>query len=603
VAGVSISGAASGLDTASIINSLVSVQANQQTLLKTKQSTAQKSADAFSSLISSLRSLSTAAKKVADTGAWVGLSATSSSTSVTTRASGSTPGSLTFDVTGLAARHALVSADAVASTTAVVASGPLSLTKSDGTVATIEVGAGTLDEVVTAINAAKAGVAASAVQTAPGQYRLQVSATASGSTSAFTLDGLDGFTGTNILAQGTDATIHVGDALTGYDVTSASNTFAGVVPGLAFTVGKVESAVTISSAVDGSAVTADLQALVDAANAVLGSISTSSAVDSKTKAAGPLTGQSGVRSLAQSILSTVGSAGAAGVTLTREGRLAFDKQAFLDGFAADPAKVAAAFGASVTLAPAAGVTGRVGLVRAADTVQDGTYAVGISTAAAREQWRLDPAGGTLAGTTLTLARPGGGTFSYTAPADELLADSVTAGASVLLTAAGTGTGPGFTADIDGAVGTRLTSGADVAGTIDGPPASGSGNVLSLLTGTGGAVGLSLSVDVSDADVATSGGAIGSVTYTQGLAQRLAALVADTTGTTGSLTTAKSGHDSTVKDLQTQIDRWDLRLETYRTMLSRQFTAMETAIASLKSQTSFLSSMSTSALGSSSSSNG
>ena len=53
----SISGAVSGLDTQSIINSLVSVQANQQTLLQTQQSTAQKRLDAYTSLITSLNSL------------------------------------------------------------------------------------------------------------------------------------------------------------------------------------------------------------------------------------------------------------------------------------------------------------------------------------------------------------------------------------------------------------------------------------------------------------------------------------------------------------------------------------------------------------------
>ena len=46
----------------------------------------------------------------------------------------------------------------------------------------------------------------------------------------------------------------------------------------------------------------------------------------------------------------------------------------------------------------------------------------------------------------------------------------------------------------------------------------------------------------------------------------------------------------VKSLQEQIDGWDRRLATYRALLSRQFTAMETAIATLKSQTSSIASL-------------
>jgi flagellar hook-associated protein 2 len=614
---LTISGAVSNLDTAGIINSLVTLQGNQQTLLRNRQSSVQRTADAYTAVMTSLGALSTQAKKVADTGAWAGLTTTSSTTSVSATATGSTPGSLTFDVIGVAARHAVVSAEPVGSTAAVVASGPLTLTKSDGSTTTIDVGSGTLDDVVGAINAAKAGVTASAVQTAPGQYRLQVAARSTGSASGFTLDGLDGFSAMNVLQQGTDATIHLGDALTGYDITSSSNTFSDVVQGLSFTVSKPETAVTVSSTLDGSAVATSVQALVDAANSVLADITAKSTWNATTKTGGPLTGASAVRALTQSILSAVGGAGAPGVTLTREGKLSFDKTAFLDAFAADPAKVASAYGASVAFSPAAGVTGKVGLVRAGDTAKAGSFAVDVSVAATREQWQVDPPG-SLEGLPLVLTRSGGDQFTYTAPTGESLADSVLAinarlaaagfgvgasvsGSSIVLTATSAGSGAAFTATLDGADGTQVVAGTDVAGTIDGQPAIGGGNVLSLVTGTSDAVGLSLSVGVTAADIAATGGAVGTVSYTRGLAQRLAGLVSDATSTGGMLKTAKEGSDAIVKDLQAQIDSWDSRLESYRLRLTRQFTAMETSLANLKSQTSFLSGLSTSSSSSKSSS--
>ena len=80
----------------------------------------------------------------------------------------------------------------------------------------------------------------------------------------------------NTLTAGSDATIRVGGA-SGYDITSASNTFSNVVPGLSFTVSKLETDVTVSSSLDGSAIATDVKALVDAANSVLSEIAAKTA--------------------------------------------------------------------------------------------------------------------------------------------------------------------------------------------------------------------------------------------------------------------------------------------------------------------------------------
>ena len=80
-----------------------------------------------------------------------------------------------------------------------------------------------------------------------------MTATSPGASSAFTLDGLDGFSAMNVLTTGADAVISIGsDPATAYQITSPSNTFSGVVPGLSFTVGKVESGVTVRSTIDGT---------------------------------------------------------------------------------------------------------------------------------------------------------------------------------------------------------------------------------------------------------------------------------------------------------------------------------------------------------------
>lgn len=58
---------------------------------------------------------------------------------------------------------------------------------------------------------------------------------------------------------------------------------------------------------------------------------------------------------------------------------------------------------------------------------------------------------------------------------------------------------------------------------------------------------------------------------------------------GMLTQRITGQQSEVKALETQVSRWDLRLEQRRATLERQYTAMETQLSTLQSQSSWLSS--------------
>jgi len=613
---VTISGAISGIDTATMINQLVSLQSNQQTLLRNQQSTVQKRADAYASLITSLNTLSTQATALAETSDWAGSTTTSSSASVTAEATGTTAANLTFDVTATAAAHTLISSDSVSSTATQVASGgSLTLTRLDGSTETIDVGGGSLAEVVTAINNSGTGINATTVQTGPGTYRLQVAANATGAASEFTLDGLDGFTEMSLLTQGTDASITVGtNPDTAYTATSSTNTFDELIPGLSFTVSKVESGVTVTAAVDGTAVADQVEALVKTANSLLSDISTKSAWDATTKTGGALTGDGTARALAQNILGIAGTSGAAGVELTREGRLAFDRQAFLDAFAEDPTAVGQAFGAKSAFTADPGVTNTsVELVGTTSSTRTGSYTLNLTSSAARDQWSMNPPGGIIAGQTVVLMR-GSSLVSYTAGAMDTMSDVIDAinlrsaasgfgvtaaldGMTILFTANRAGTASAFTATLDDVEATHAVTGRDVAGTIDGQAARGIGDVLSLVTGEGTAVGLSLKVSTTDADLAANGGDLGTVTFTSGLAQRFVALVEDATrSTTGLLTSAQEGAEDQIDRLQDQIEAWDTRLETYRETLTRQFTAMETALAKMQATLSIVSGLSVNMLG-------
>jgi flagellar hook-associated protein 2 len=56
---------------------------------------------------------------------------------------------------------------------------------------------------------------------------------------------------------------------------------------------------------------------------------------------------------------------------------------------------------------------------------------------------------------------------------------------------------------------------------------------------------------------------------------------------GSLTLAVARHDETVKSLNLQIEAWDVRLASRKDALTRQFTAMETALGRLRDQSNWL----------------
>ncbi|MFL6113511.1 MAG: flagellar filament capping protein FliD [Catenulispora sp.] len=78
--------------------------------------------------------------------------------------------------------------------------------------------------------------------------------------------------------------------------------------------------------------------------------------------------------------------------------------------------------------------------------------------------------------------------------------------------------------------------------------------------------------------------------TDGIAARmsvLAEIASDSVA--GAITTMAAGQDTEAKDIQSQIDAWTLRLEKRQETMKAQFNALETALSSLQSQSSWLTS--------------
>ncbi|GGQ42193.1 flagellar filament capping protein FliD [Couchioplanes azureus] len=375
----SVDGLVTGMSTSATVAQLMQVEALPQTALKNKVTAQNKALTALQNLNGKMSALVTAAKALSDPGSWTGVKATSSSdAAVVTALPGASAGSFSFKVEALAATHTAtftggtVSSASDGTLAPVMAGSTFDIRLADGSTKTLTPASKSLNSVVAAINGeANSAFKAAAVQVAPGQYTLQLTAKTSGATAAFSNDidpALDpaaarplsaAVTGLNLGAptltsQGADAKLKMGTTVDAVTITSATNTFAEVQPGVTVTATKVQAAsdapVNISLASDPEALATKVQTLVEAANAALSEIATQTKGKTSTTAAGALAGDSAMRALSQEILSTVatgagtlGSFKSVGIEVDRGGKLKFNKEDFTKAYAADPAKTQAYF--------------------------------------------------------------------------------------------------------------------------------------------------------------------------------------------------------------------------------------------------------------------
>ena len=496
----------------------------------------------------------------------------------------------------------------------------------------VSTGNGSLADVVAGINAAGTGITASAVQTGTNQYVLQLASSATGTANDLSV-GTSAFSGSalgalKVASAGTDAQIQVGGA-GGYTLTSQNDTFSGLLPGLSITVGATSAnPVTVNVSPDAKTVAGNVQSMVDAANTVLGDIQKYAGYNQATKTGGPLMGSAVLQGLTNEIqslvasdagTSTLGNAKNVGITLTASGTIKFDQTAFEQAFTANPTQVANLFTQGGSFSPAStAYAGQVSVAYAGTQTQAGSYGVSISQSA---QQAVDT-GATLtsksvsAAETLTIAS-GGTSVNYTTTAGESLT-SVASGINSALAQAGlsmsaqvvnggqqlelatnaygsaasfsvtsTASGSGTTGLGGTTAGTPATfTGVDVAGTIDGVAATGTGQYLSVpLTAQSPAAGLELQVTSPGITSATS---LGTIAYSPGLAQMLAN-VADgaSNAATGSIT-------QTIKNLQNQSQGLNSQITFYgniaaeeQKMLTMQFSQLQTTLGTLQNQSQSL----------------
>lgn len=424
----------------------------------------------------------------------------------------------------------------------------------------------------------------------------------------------------NELVQARDAEY----TLDGVSLVSPTNSVTGAIQGATITLKKEDSAsITISK--DSSAVTKNVENLVSAVNGLLSTIAGQSTFDSKTYQSGVLFGDSVARSAKDSVRSLLFSdspgvtgpiknLASVGVGLDTDGNVTMDDSVFQAALEKDPDGVAALFQAigkgssndikyvSATSAAAASTAGgyAVNITQAATTgsLVAGTAQTGPRTTAETLTFRgsgfgtngisIDFEAGTDLAATIAKINGDGRLKDLVVASNEggkLRLDAKRYGASGNFTVASNFSSAGNNSGIGvGGEGVAVT-GLDVAGTINGEPATGNGQFLTGKTGNSHTEGLQIQY------LGASTGLIGTINYSRGAASRMLDLSSNfTDNIKGSLTAADKGLQAQIDSIDKDVATIDDRITSKTAELKARFAAMEDALAKLKDQSSTISSM-------------
>jgi flagellar hook-associated protein 2 len=345
-----------------VLNSLMQVASQPLTSLQKQQSDLQSQITTYGTLTSRLLALQTASRDLGSASGLSAVSATSSNPSALgVAASGSiTPGHYDVVVNELARAQVMVSASSSPDSDATVVShgGSLQI----GTATVTVAGDVTLQGLADAINATDGiGVQAAVVRTSPTSCRLALTSKLTGAAEAFTVqssladgpggaflfpdaddNGMAGDSAADNAISASDASLSINNI----PVTSSSNTFTDVIPGLTLTAYAKDPGATIGIdvAADASAISSKLQKFVNAYNELakfVGDQRTAAANgDSKSIGRNPLLRQIS-SSLRSALLAAHGTGefsrlSQIGVTFTHSGTMELDEALLKSSLASNP---------------------------------------------------------------------------------------------------------------------------------------------------------------------------------------------------------------------------------------------------------------------------
>ena len=507
--------------------------------------------------------------------------------------------------------------------------------QSTGTV-TIDSSNNTLQGIRDAINAAKIGVSASIVGdgNTTNPYHLVLSSAKTGVSSSLKIIA----SGTDLTVPsvasllnydpaGTQAFTEVATAqnaelkINGIDITSNTNSITGAIQGVTLNASKIGNT-TITVAANPTAIQAGIAGFVKAYNDLTNTITGLTAFDAASKKGGLLLGDSTTRSIQNQIRNTLSTAvngldgglttlSQIGITVQKDGTLSLNSTKLTTALTNSISDVGGLF-----TAIGKSTDSLVSITGSTSATKGGAYTLNVVTPAT--QGGLTGTGTVLPplttinpGATLNVTLDGVSSAvsitagSYTPTQLSALLQSTingtsafnTAGLSLKASVNGSGylvlqsNKYGSVSNVSLADGTELaakftdttiagTAGVDIAGTLNGIAATGSGQTLTGATGSD-AQGLSLLV------TATSAGARGTVNFSRGYADTLSTLLKGFLGSTGTINSTTDGVSRSIADIGKQREQLNSRLFDVEKRYRAQFTNLDKIISSMSNTSTFL----------------
>jgi flagellar hook-associated protein 2 len=407
----------------------------------------------------------------------------------------------------------------------------------------------------------------------------------------------------------------------GIDIQSSTNAVKDAIAGVTLNLTQANpgNPTTLSVAQDPGAAGAAVSAFVKAYNDLQTTITNLTKYDATAKQASVLTGDGVVRRVQAQLRSLIGGtiAGASstfdtlslvGVKTGSDGQLTFDTAKFNAALASNPSAVEKLFAAT-----GSATDSLVTYTSAGTKTQAGTYAINITQVASRGTLVGSAAAGltvtagvndaltaVVDGVSIDVTLTAGNYASASALAAEVAAringglGQGTSGSSVsvtdnggVLTLTSARYGSASAVSLSGSAAATLVGaaptaagGVDVAGTIDGVAAVGSGQSLVAGIGTP-AEGLKVSV------IGGALGARGTVTYAQGAGYGLDSVLTTLLGDSGSLKARTDGLQSTITDMDKRKDALQARLDIVQQAYLNQFNALDATLSQLQATSTYL----------------
>lgn len=551
-----------------------------------------------------------------------------------------------LEVTQLARANMLAST-AYTDTTSTIGTGTLTIQVGSGASIdiTIDSSNDSLTGIKNAINSSSAEVTASIVNDGSG-YKLVMNADNMGSSNTIQVTVSGDSAGTDTDTSGLSnlvydpsgtqnmteiqvaqsATLQIGSGAGAMTITKDSNTITDVIEGVTLNLLKAEVGTTVSVTVanDRSTVKANVNKFVSDFNSLVTTIKDLTAYDSATQVSGPLSGDSVIRQVESNIRQAIGasipglssgltSLSQIGIATQSDGSLLVDSSklddAVLNNFD-DIVKLFAKVGTATDP--------NVSMLSSTDNTVAGSYAVNITQPSTQGDFTGGAAIASLvistgSNDTLSLSINGvagsitlsAGTYaSNAALAAEIqskingdtdfsssgLTVSVTESSGVLTITSDTYGSASTVGTISGNAASNLsldtgtsTTGIDVAGTIGGYTATGSGQNLTGSTGSP-VEGLALTI------LGNTTGSRGSLTYSIGVAETVYnKMDAWLDSNTGIIKSKTDSINSSIEQIGNAVEREDRRLIKTEARLRKQFVSLQLLLDNMQGVSSFLSS--------------